>query len=239
MLIQSPRHTQKDLELWETYESADLIYYHTHNMDYKIKKAIDNIKDFYGTCYLGVSWGKDSVVVAHLVQLVRPETPMVWVRVEPIKNPDCVAVRDEFLCRFPNAIYDEVIVNCKVDRFGTHATGTLEKGFKSVYEKYGNRHISGVRSEESGVRRVSRLTHGINTERTCRPIIDWTQKDVFAYLAFNDLPVHPVYAMLGCGRWAREHIRVASLGGKRGDQFGRTVWEKEYYPDILRRTGQM
>ena len=235
MLIESHRHTKKDLELWKGYEEADLIYFKTHNMQDRIEKAINNIASFDVKCYLGVSWGKDSVTTAHLVQAVKPEIPIVWVRVEPIKNPECIYVRDVFLSMFPQAIYDEVIVNCVVDRFGAHATGTLERGFKSVYHKYGDRHISGIRAEESGVRKVSRLTHGINTKRACRPIIDWSHKDVFAYLEFYQLPVHPAYAMLGSGRWEREHIRVASLGGKRGDQFGRTVWEKEYYPDVLRR----
>lgn len=239
MIIKSHRHKQKDLELWEVYETADLYYYETHKMQSKIDKAIDEIIKFTNTsCYIGVSWGKDSVVTAHLAASLTCSIPLVWVRVEPIKNPDCLLVRDKFLKMYPNIYYDEIIVNCKCDRFGTHATGTLEAGFKSVYEKYGDRHISGVRSEESGVRKVSRFTHGISTERTCRPIIDWKQNDVFAYLAHFDLPVHPVYAMLGEGRWQREHIRVASLGGKRGDQFGRTVWEKEYYPDILKMSKQ-
>ncbi|TXH99574.1 MAG: hypothetical protein E6Q76_19695 [Rhizobium sp.] len=59
--------------------------------------------------------------------------------------------------------------------------------------------------------------------------------DVFAYLAFHGLPVHPNYAMLGAGRWPREYLRTAPLGGKRGDQFGRAEWEREYYGDVLRR----
>jgi phosphoadenosine phosphosulfate reductase len=239
MLIKSYRHKPEDLELWEGYEVADLYYYETHKMQSKVDRAIKELTEFTKTsCYLGVSWGKDSVVAAHLAVTALCKTPLVWVRVEPIKNPDCLLVRDEFLRLFPSVLYDEVVVNCNVDRFGAHAKGTLEAGFKSVYAKYGNRHISGVRSEESGIRKISRFTHGVSTERTCRPIIDWKQNDVFAYLAHFDLPVHPVYAMLGGGRWEREHIRVASLGGKRGDQFGRTVWEKEYYPDILKMTGQ-
>jgi phosphoadenosine phosphosulfate reductase len=239
MLIETRRHTKKDLELWNHYECADLVYFETHKMQNKIELAINEISKFANSsCYLGVSWGKDSVVTAHLAVTALSGIQLVWVRVEPIKNPDCLLVRDEFLKLFPNVKYDEVVINCVVDRFGAHAKGTLEAGFKSVYAKYGNRHISGVRSEESGIRKISRFTHGVSTERACRPIIDWKQSDVFAYLAHFDLPVHPVYAMLGGGRWAREHIRVASLGGKRGDQFGRTVWEKEYYRDVLKRTGQ-
>jgi len=52
--------------------------------------------------------------------------------------------------------------------------------------------------------------------------------------AYN-LPVHPAYAMTAGGRWDRKHIRVASLGGQRGAQYGRREWEREYYGDVLRR----
>jgi hypothetical protein len=31
----------------------------------------------------------------------------------------------------------------------------------------------------------------------------------------------------------RNHIRVSSVGGKRGSNMGRAEWEKLYYPDIL------
>ena len=227
--------------MWEQYETADLIWFHTHNMQKRIDSAMEEIRMFYyyGPCYLGVSWGKDSVTVAHLVASQCRDIPFVWIRVEPIKNPECLNVRDEFLRLFPHVKYDEITVYCKIDCFGAHAKGTLEAGFKKAHRKYGNRHISGVRGEESGIRKISRLTHGISTLNACRPIVDWKHNDVFAYLAHNCLPVHPSYAMMGNGRWEREHLRVASLGGKRGDQFGRTVWEKEYYSDILRRTGQI
>jgi phosphoadenosine phosphosulfate reductase len=241
MLIYSDRLTKTDVALWEKYETADLLWFNTHNMQLKIDKAIKELLYFYnqGPCYLGVSWGKDSVTVAHLAAVACKGINYVWVRVEPIKNPECLVVRDEFLKQYPYIKYDEVIVNCKTDSFGAHAKGTLEAGFKEVRCKYGTRHISGIRSEESGTRKISRFAHGISTPNACRPIIDWKHNDVFAYLAYNKLPVHPSYAMLGGGRWEREHLRVASLGGKRGDQFGRTVWEKEYYSDVLRRTRQL
>jgi len=241
VLILSDRLSRKDIAMWEQYETADLLWFHTHKIQPRIERAVLEIQDFYskGPCYLGVSWGKDSVTVAHLVALSGCDIPFVWVRVEPIKNPECLNVRDEFLSQYPQTKYDEIITHRKRDFFGSHTKRTLGAGFKEAYRKYGKRHISGVRSEESGIRKISRFTHGISSANACRPIIDWRHNDVFAYLAHNDLPVHPSYAMLGGGRWEREHLRVASLGGKRGDQFGRTIWEKEYYSDILRRTGQL
>jgi len=93
----------------------------------------------------------------------------------------------------------------------------------------------GVRASESGIRRISRIKHGISTDNVCRPIIDWNEQDIFSYLAYNDLPIHPNYAMLGNGRFERDRLRVDELGGVQGNSFGKSEWEKEYYPDILRK----
>ena len=62
-----------------------------------------------------------------------------------------------------------------------------------------------------------------------------TAADVMAYLARFNLPVHPAYGMLGSGRYDRERIRVATLGGERGGGAGRREWESEYYGDVLNR----
>lgn len=96
-------------------------------------------------------------------------------------------------------------------------------------------HSDGVRAEESGKRTILARSGGIASKSTCRPLTWWRIQDVFGWLAAKELPAHPVYAMRGGGRWQRNEIRVASLGGKRGDGFGREQWEQEYYGDVLRR----
>ena len=58
----------------------------------------------------------------------RVVVPIVWVRVEPIKNPDCIAVRDEFFRRFDHPYHEETVW-CRQDDEGWHATGTLQKAF--------------------------------------------------------------------------------------------------------------
>lgn len=207
----------------------------------KEERALTDIVDFARKkpCYVGVSWGKDSTVLAHLVWRCLPTLmtmlPTVWVRVRPISNPDCEAVESAYLERCATH-YRRVDVVCTQDLLGWHATGTLDRGFAEASAWAGAaRYISGVRAEESGARKIRARTWGPSTERTLAPLIWWTQGDVFAYLAKYDLPVHPAYAMLGCGRWDRRKIRVASLGGQRGAERGRAEWEKEYYGDVLAR----
>lgn len=36
----------------------------------------------------------------------------------------------------------------------------------------------------------------------------------------HNLPVHPAYAMLGSGRWPREHIRVGCIDDPEGAEMG-------------------
>jgi phosphoadenosine phosphosulfate reductase len=169
---------------------------------------------------------------------VAPKTPLCWIRVEPVKSPECVLVRDVFLRRFPKCDYHETEVVCEKDEDGWHATGTLEKGIKILDERFGPRTILGIRAEESSHRFLSIASSGCNTKNKSRPCGSLTEKDVFGLLSMHDLPIHPAYAMTGGGRWPREHLRVASLGGKRGQGFGRLEWEREYYADELRRIGE-
>lgn len=233
MLVQSDRHTAEDLRLWKEYESADRL--HAATIEQKAERSLGVIRDFAKQrCYAGVSWGKDSVVLAHLVAISGFDIPMVWFRVEPIKNPDCEVVRDAFLSKW-NVGYFEIERWCRRGEHDWHASGTLESAAKEAESTFGSRRILGIRADESGERRMTCRVNGEASVNSCRPLAWWTAQDVMAYLAEYDLPVHPAYAMLGSGRFDRERLRVASLGGRRGDQFGRHEWEKEYYGDVLNR----
>lgn len=233
MLIESHRHTAADLALWREYEAADAIHGATHRMLYKARKATHRLIEFavQDGCYVSVSWGKDSVVVADLAHRTGLNLPFVWVKVERFENPECCLVRDRFL-QSHDIDYHEIVVSVDGERPGK---GILHSGFKEAARRFGRRYISGIRSDESGVRAICANTHGGMTENTCWPISRWTNQDVFGWLAARNLPVHPAYAMLGDGRWPRDRLRVATLGGERGTAYGRAEWEREFYGDILRR----
>jgi phosphoadenosine phosphosulfate reductase len=78
---------------------------------------------------------------------------------------------------------------------------------------------------------------GLETEFSFAPLAYLTVHDIFAYLYENGLPVHPVYAMTGGGRWDKYRLRVSAIGNPEGRGVGRLVWEKEYYGDVLARMG--
>lgn len=233
MLIRSHRHSRADLDAWEIEEETDRLHVERVDLRAKAKVAMQEIARFAkeGPGYVGVSWGKDSVVVAHLTWLVAmaggPSLPLVWVRVEDKENPDCPLVRDHFLSTHPRVTYEEIEAPAPTKGL------TSSLGFAEAARRHGDRHISGVRAEESAVRKLRTMRWGLSTEKTCAPIAWWTHRDVFAYLLMEDLPVHPAYACLMGGILERRHLRVAAIGGKRGTGHGRAEWERRYYPEAV------
>lgn len=232
MLIPSPRLRPGDVDAWEAAEAGDAAWARTLTFRRRLEEAeLAVVRFARQPCYAGVSWGKDSVIVADMVARLVPAAPLVWVRVDPISNPDCPAVRDAFLAAHPGVLYDEIVVQCTVDDAGeTHATGTLEAGFATAVARYGRRRLSGIRSDESADR-AHRALLGVETASTCAPLIRWSARDVFACLYLHRLPVHPAYAMTMGGALDRARLRVASIGGKRGRGTGRAEWEALYYPE--------
>jgi phosphoadenosine phosphosulfate reductase len=250
VLLASPRYTAEDAARWAALERQDAVYAGTARFARHVARAERWLSGFVrereARCYAGVSWGKDSTVIADMVCRLAPTVSLVWVRVEPIANPDCVLVRDAFFAIHSSARYEEIVVRCERDPQGLrvtetlgdlpHAfrvTGTLERGFAEAAHRFGSRHISGVRAEESGARRRRMEAFGAATDSTCAPIGWWRAEDVWAYLYARHLPVHPAYACMGVA-WSRDRIRVASMGGRRGRGHGRQEWERRYYPEARR-----
>lgn len=239
MLLPSPRHRPADLRLWSDLEAADRIHGEQLMRSGKWKRSIEEMRRFAaaGPCYLAVSWGKDSVVLAHLHELSGLKLPVANVAQHGIGyDPHVPDVRDEFLRRFPCTQYHELVVPLTdIPDDGGHSPA-LDEGIRRLAVRFGTRrYIGGIRADESRIRRISLCSRGPSTQNTCQPLGWWTTQDVFGWLAYHDLPVHPSYAMLGGGRFDRSRIRVSTIGGPKGMHSGRSEWEREYYSDILNR----
>lgn len=239
MLIPCERHTRADLEFWRTTEAADVVHGELIFERGSWRKAVDEMRRFAdaGPCYVATSWGKDSVVLSHLLTMSGLRLPLVNVAQHgPQYDVYCPLVRDAFLDRFDVA-YHEIAVDAdeRGRHDGQHSKG-LDEGIAIAAKLLGTRrYIGGVRASESGRRKIRMRTIGLSNADTCQPLGWWSAADVFGWLAFHSLPVHPAYAMTGGGRWDREQIRVSTIGGAKGRQFGRADWEREYYGDVLRR----
>ena len=241
MLLRSERLTKKDIEYWPDFAEYVTGKVPSKSLGVMTAKTIEAIATSAksGPTYVSVSWGKDSVVVAHLAQLAGLELPYVWLKESPMHNPHCEDVRDVYLSRFPETQYHEVVLD--YGRVGF--TPFLDSGGDSIYfhaiadavnKTFGKR-ITGIRSVESNKRRLRMSHYGIETKNTVAPIGWWSTEAVFAYLIKHDLPIHPNYAMTGGGRHDPLRIRVDCIAGTQGNGIGREEWEREYYGDIVNR----
>jgi len=238
MLLLSRRHTKADLTVWNQLARMDRINAQAPRMRGLVCRAHDAIKLFYshheGDCYCGVSWGKDSITVAHMIATLGLQIPLMWLRFGVLTNPDCIAVRDVFLSMFPGVIYHEA----KVPYISDGCEWWLDaSSFSAVFSKaardIGGAHISGVRMEEAGIRRLRMHVWGLESPNTCAPIGYWRNEDVFAYMSLHDLPIHPAYACSAGGVFPRNRLRVDMIGGEGGETLGRGEWEARYYPEVI------
>ena len=240
MLIKCDRHTAKDLEIWAMHEEADASL--ALVMQPKIDQALNLMREWVQgkRVYVATSWGKDSLVVAHMAWLVARDLKLIHLR-PTNHNPDCDEVRDLYFKQFPGQPYEEIVVDYTHLDLTTISPQHLDKETDKVWwgivdqlQKAHDGYILGIRSEESTGRRL-RIAKGLAYNKSLLPIGHWQNEHVFAYLYRYDLPIHPAYAMCGGGRYPRRHIRVAEIGDNPGDGMGRAEWEKEYYGDFYRR----
>jgi phosphoadenosine phosphosulfate reductase len=225
------------LAAWERLEQYDAVLATSADLRRKEDHSLHSADAFLAAkpAYVGTSWGKDSVAAAHICwRVIGQSMVLVWFSQGSNVNPDCLAVRDAFLARYP-CDYREVDVS------GYRADGAA--GFHEVFSRAAHdaglprRYVSGVRADESSTRRERFRHWGESTPNTCAPIIRWGGEHVFAYAHKHSLPVHPAYACSLGGILDRVKIRVAAIGGGRGTGFGRLQWEWRYYPEVMRSLG--
>lgn len=233
MLIPSRRHTARDLAAWALEEKIDAVYAKHPKLVELERRALAELSAFAPRrdCYVGVSWGKESVVIAHMAWCIDPSIRLVWFPAGAVENPDCWLVRDAYLARFPSA-YSEIYAGTERPTDDPHGHDGAQEEFEAASRLVAGRYVSGVRAEESTSRKLRMQRFGVSTERTCAPLGWWRIEHVFAYLSKYDLPIHPAYACTMGGMLERRRIRVATIGGRRGRGHGRAEWERRYYPEM-------
>lgn len=234
MLIRSDRQRTEDLDHWAELRQLDRA--HASMLGPKIARATVELHRFLslGPAYVGVSWGKDSVVVADIAMRSGINVPLVWARPpRGIAVPGCNETRDAFLAIHPDADYREVPVKA----VRTDGILRLVEGIEKISETVGiSRYVSGVRNDESRDRLHRFQMFGHASANTCAPLSLWKGDDVFAYLEMFGLPVHPHYGMTIGGRMDRNRLRVSIIGPmRRGRAAGRDKDDHDwrYYPDLV------
>lgn len=209
-----------------------------------------------GPGFVAWSGGKDSTVVADLMQRAQPGYPLVlWD--SGLEYPETLAyVRDTAEARgWPLTIVEchptalEIMVAWGLwDLRGPAPEvrplhlqeAVVTRPAEESHRRFGNVGVNGLRAEESAVRYLFLAkTRGSFTRRTGRemlsPIWSWRQPDVWAYLADRGIEPNPVYAKLSSMGAPQEGQRVGLMIDGNALGFGRGVWLRRGWPEEWRR----
>ena len=244
MLLGSPRITPADWEQWHVTEEQDAAHALTAGYKTRVAKARQAVADFVagrpdGRFYGGISFGKDSIVMCSMMREAAPHMPIVSLRNVENFNPDSprveAALSDMLSHDYEVIEYDyRKADDTYYDQ--DHKPCKWHNLLKELKRTHGA-HVTGIRADESAKRCRRVAVFGLETEYSFAPLAYMTVQDVFAYLYEHELPVHPVYAMTGGGRWDKYRLRVSAIGNPEGRGVGRLQWEREYYGDVLNRMG--
>lgn len=240
MLIDSPRLTAADRDTWARLEHYDDALARDPRLDRLEAEGVAAVRAFHDRdpdWSVSVSWGKDSVCAAAIALTAVPGARLVWARARHVEMPECELVRDAFLARHPSARYEEREYTFRVPLRGEPGHDTAPPQ-DALGETLTGRYVSGLRAEESRIRRISIGHRGLVTPNTCRPVARWDATHVYAYLHREGLPVHPAYAMTAGGYHDRRWLRVHPLGTATPNQSAargsdKATWEDTYYGDVL------
>lgn len=205
--------------------------------------------------YAAISFGKDSMVMAHLLIQHMPDIPMVWSdRGEEAELPETYAYINEVKKKYnlnleivkPEISQFEIYRRYglpDVDEGVTRAIVTqinIIRVFAKYTKENGNDgYFQGLRADESQGREKMARSYGPLFLRkkdnmiVCNPLLWWTGRDIWAYIVANEIPYHPEYDN---DRFKnRELVRLSNWSGLYMARKGRVAELKYYHPELYRK----
>ena len=165
----------------------------------KVDKARNDIIAMLSRCeknYVALSWGKQSIVLAHQVYSVSEDIPCVhWTGPDAQLIADFNSVRDQFLSRW-GIKYLEFSEGPMGDLMGAIDKFVYKYKMQGVflglsaYESKGRKHT--LRKNDSD--NIYAYASGMFR---CCPLADWTAHDLAAYITSHDLPLLSTYHRYG------------------------------------------
>lgn len=220
----------------------------TKEIIYQALKKINNP-------YAAISFGKDSMVMLHMLIQHRPNIPMVWSdRGEEAELPATYPFVEQVKRRYninlqiikPEMSIFEIYrryglpeINEGVTKAIVAKVNLLLPFAKFVKENNIDGYFQGLRADESKARRMMAASHGATFERkkdgltVCNPLLRWTGRDIWAYIVANDVPYHPEYDNEKFNN--REQIRLSNWSGLYMSRRGRMVDLKNNHPDLYQK----
>jgi 3'-phosphoadenosine 5'-phosphosulfate sulfotransferase (PAPS reductase)/FAD synthetase len=247
---------EKEYQKYQLFSKLDQHKWQIERSLHIIDSGLNRIR----SPYISMSFGKDSIVMSHLIWSHYPGTsPMMYVNCGEFDEwPDTPRVKSEFLALFPSCTFIELSapsiwefyksVGFYIqDEETTPETRQAQRKYAAslgkVLDSEANRRgydgsFIGLRAEESHTRyRLFAMRGNLyyaktRDEWTCCPLEKWTSKDIWAYIVTNSLPYNELYDLAPEGR---ELARNGAMFGTRSARYGRLVFFKHVYPDLFNR----
>ncbi len=194
----------------------------------------DAVKEYGDKVEVACSFGKDSMVVVHLALQIKPDIRIFSV-MTPFKPKETFEYKDKMIQHY-NLNLVEYISKERVDpdlpkTDPDECCRILKVEPTKEAVKDLEAWICGLRNTEGRTRKDYKEIEEKGGLFKINPILNWTELDIWRYMAINSIPVHPFYARgyrsLGCepcttlisddalereGRW----IGTSKCGGECG-----------------------
>ena len=157
------------------------------------KKLIKKYSSKYPKNGTAISFGKDSTVLAHLVKSIKPDA-LFFAVLADTEFPETLELRDRLVKEWRLNYREYIFVNNPSKGLGECCRGLKVEKFKEAVSDL-DCWFSGIRKDEGLTRSDFQYVNEIDRLIKVNPILDFTEKDIWRYIAINDLPVNPLYGM--------------------------------------------
>jgi len=169
------------------------------------KKLIKDALRKYKNVRLACSFGKDSIVVLHLALQINPNIS-VFTILTPMKPPETFAYKDLIKKRWSLNLQEYISSHIIIKELWVTDPDTCCQIFKVEPTKKAlegiDCWITGLRNTEGKTRVDYQEIEDYDHIVKLNPILTWTEREIWQYLATNNIPVHPWYRQgyrsLGC-----------------------------------------
>ena len=193
-------------------------------------------REFGDGLVLSTSFGILSAGMLHLVTQVKPDIPIIWVDTGYLP-PETYAFAESLRERLDLDlhVYQSPISPARMEalhgrlweREDVEALGTYDRIRKvepmqrALRELGATAWLSGLRSDQTEHRRTLPMVGRQGGRFKILPILDWSAKDVHAYLKAHDLPYHPLFdqGFATVGDWHSSRPLTAADAHERQTRF--------------------
>lgn len=189
-----------------------LVYSKTNSYRRNLGIATNSLLRFFEICnnpYLALSWGKQSIVLAHLIYKLRPETRMIFLRSWEsylLHDYENVISKFPFQINYFEHFRDNVSWNnwtWKETR--DYGSKDIQNMADECFHEWDGV-VMGLSKDESVARRITCSSSNtpwktifkyVNNKYRCTPIQSWSKHDLAAYIASNNISLLSTYNNTG------------------------------------------